>query len=112
MQVGVILADRRDCDEPPENQSVDDQGVSWRDPETKLEEECVEFYGHKHDAEAQHLDESPRPEERVPLVFVPPRGRKLAQCSFHLQKNKKAKKNNIICIKVELNGTQSTDLNP
>lgn len=85
MQVGVVLADGWDGDQPPEDQCVHDQGVPWRDPKAKLKQECVKLHGHEDNAEEQHLDEPQWPHERMPLILVPLSRSELAQRSFHLQ---------------------------
>lgn len=57
LQVGVVLADGRNSNQPPKDQSVHNQGIPWRDPEAEFEEKCVELHHHENDAEEQHLDE-------------------------------------------------------
>jgi hypothetical protein len=71
LQVGVVLADCWNGNQPPQDQPVDDQGISWRNPQTKFEKECVKLHDHEDDTEEQHLDEPQRPHERMPLILVP-----------------------------------------
>lgn len=71
LQVSIVLTDGWYCNQPPKDQSVDNQGVSGRNPKAELEKECVKFDNHENNTKAQHLDESPGAKQRVPLIFVP-----------------------------------------
>lgn len=79
LQVGVVLADRRDRNQPPEDQSVHNQGIPRRDPEAEFKEKRVELHHHENDAEEQHLNEPQWPHERLPLILVPLCRSELAQ---------------------------------
>lgn len=104
LQVGVVLSDRRNRNQPPKDQSVRDQWIPRRDPEAGLKEKCVELHHHENDAEEQHLDEPQRPHEWLPLILVPLRRCELAQRSFHLTHDAalSAQSNPFICFTVEV----------
>lgn len=104
LQVGVVLADGRDRNQPPEDQSVHNQGIPRRDPEAELKEKCVELHHHENDAEEQHLDEPQRPHEWLPLILVPLCRSELAQRSLHLTHDAwlSAQSNPFICFAIEV----------
>jgi hypothetical protein len=79
LQVGIVLADCRNRNQPPEDQSVHDQGIPRRDPQAEFKEKCVELHHHENDAEKQYLDEPQRPHKRLPLILVPLCRSELAQ---------------------------------
>lgn len=52
LQIGVVFADGWYRNQPPKDQSVDNQGIPGRNPEAELKKECVKFDGHENYAQA------------------------------------------------------------
>lgn len=85
LQIRIVLTDGWYCNKPPQNQPIYYEGVSRRNPKTKLQEERIEFHGQEYNAEGQNLQKSEWTKQRMPFIFIPPCRCELAEGSFYLK---------------------------